>query len=333
MAGKNILLLDADSVFPNIALMKLSTFYKDRGDKVILKRLKIPVNPHKRKKNIVHKIPVDLFDKVYCSVVFDNTFECIKGEGIIFGGTGFDIKINLPKEVESLPVDYSVYPENVDTSFGFLSRGCIRNCKFCKVPAKEGKPRRVAEIDDIFHPDHSQIKFLDNNILSVPSHEEIFEELIDRKIKHQFNSGFDFRLLNETNSNLINQLRKIYMGTPFFAFDDWSYKKQFEKSLDLMPWIDDNWHGCVFYVYCDAEEPISNLIKRLEFMKEKKILPYVMRNINCWESENDFFYARIGSWANSSPNFIKRDFYSFCKVNYKNKKQNDKAIELYYSNR
>ena len=41
LTGKRILLVDVDSTIPNLALMKISSFYKSKGYNVTLKKLKL----------------------------------------------------------------------------------------------------------------------------------------------------------------------------------------------------------------------------------------------------------------------------------------------------
>ena len=165
--NKNILLIDADSKIPNLALMKLSTYHKRKNDYVALLKLGIPYFPTQKK--IVKKIPT-IYDKIYCSIVFEDTINYVqipKNVDIEIGGTGYSLKINLSDEIENLPPDYSIYPEN-NFSYGFITRGCIRNCSFCKVPEKEGYIKQVNSIDNIVK--HKITKFMDNNILAFPEH-------------------------------------------------------------------------------------------------------------------------------------------------------------------
>ena len=168
------LLIDADSTIPNLALMKLSAFYKSIGWSVCLLCLHIPYYPS-RKKN-VKEVYTNGYDKVFCSVIFQGNMEYIKGANIQFGGTGTPfIDKALPEFIENMEPDYSIYPEN-NISYGFISRGCIRNCSFCFVPKKEGKIRQVSTVDKIVR--HKVTKFLDNNILALPNHKDILRELL-----------------------------------------------------------------------------------------------------------------------------------------------------------
>jgi radical SAM superfamily enzyme YgiQ (UPF0313 family) len=61
---------------------------------------------------------------------------------LITGGSGVSLTLRLPPEIESLPPDYSLYPELGKCAIGFLTRGCPFNCAFCVVPIKEGRTIR-----------------------------------------------------------------------------------------------------------------------------------------------------------------------------------------------
>ena len=169
-----VLLIDADSKIPNLPLMKLSTYHKSAGDNCELVKANIPYYPGRKKH---HFIVPDGYDKYYCSVVFLGNKEYINANGndVVFGGTGVDLTTELPQDIENLQPDYSLYPKN-NISYGFITRGCIRKCKFCFVPKKEGMIKRVNSIVDIVQ--HKRVKFLDNNILAYSRHSEVLQELI-----------------------------------------------------------------------------------------------------------------------------------------------------------
>ena len=93
-----VLLIDGDGEeFPNLALMKLSTYHKNQGDQVFLGSCKSP-------------------DRVYISCVFTwNKEKALQASAfypdaeIICGGTGFNLDSSLPHEIEHLMPDYSLY--------------------------------------------------------------------------------------------------------------------------------------------------------------------------------------------------------------------------------
>jgi hypothetical protein len=314
-----VLLIDADSKIPNLALMKLSTYHKNQGDEVTLIQLNIPYYPNKPKR---HFYAPSGYDKYYCSTIFTGSEEYIHGDNIQFGGTGHNLTTVLPSYIESLEPDYSIYPDN-DTSYGFITRGCINNCSFCVVPQKEGKIHQVNTIQDIVR--HKKVKFMDNNILALPSHKEILQEIVDMKLKCQFNQGLDIRLINEENSILISKMN--YLGDYLFAFDNWAYLPIIESKLELMKWRKD--YKFKFFLYCHPDMPISNIVNRINYLKEKKCLPYVMRHISCWDSQYSKFYIDIASWCNQPNLFRKMTFKEFLGKRHIDKSRINSSLVLY----
>lgn len=296
-----ICLIDADSTIPNLALMKLSAFHKSLGDEVELHAAGLPYYLNKKKSYFFAPLG---YDKYYCSVVFSGNKRYILGADITFGGTGYNLTTSLSTEVENLLPDYSIYPGN-NISYGFITRGCIRNCHFCVVPKKEGMIKQVSTIDKIVR--HKKTKFLDNNILALPNHKEILQELVSRQVRCQFNQGLDIRLLDSENSLLLSKMN--YLGEYIFAFDDWSYQAIISKQLRLLHWR--KLYQLKFFVYCHPSMQISNIVKRIEFLKENKCLPYLMRHIDCWKSEFSDFYVDIAAYCNQPALFKKLSFENF----------------------
>lgn len=155
-------LIDVDGHnFPNLPLMKLSTYHKRNGDTVEW------YNPL-----MAWKYP---YDKAYMSKVFTFTLDYphpINAKEIIRGGTGYfypDGGQTLPPEIEHIYPDYSLYSEwTKDTAYGFLTRGCPRGCEFCIVGDKEGhRSRKVADLSEFWH-DQKNIELLDPNMFSCP---------------------------------------------------------------------------------------------------------------------------------------------------------------------
>jgi len=317
-----VLLIDADSVIPNIPLMKISQWHKDKGDCVLLHKYNLPYYPNRNK--VTYRVP-EGYDKVYCSIVFEGNREFIQGDNIIFGGTGVDLTTTLPSEIECCDLDYLLYPDN-DTSYGFITRGCVRKCSFCKVPMKEGHIHKVSDIDKIVK--HKKVKFLDNNILAYSKHESILQELVDKKIKCQFNQGLDIRLLTPVNSQLLSELN--YLQEYFFAFDSWKHKEIIENKMKLLNWAKD-WQ-LKFFVYVSPEMSISETVKRIIYLKEHKCLPYVMRDIDCWDSVNNEFYIDVCAYTNQVHIFKKMEFGDFLIKRHAFKKRIDQSLRTWNEN-
>jgi len=316
-----VLLIDADSIIPNIALMKLSAMHKSLEDDVELVRANLPYYPNKKKIPFFAKSA----DKIYCSVVFEGNVDYIIGENITFGGTGFDLTTTLPIEAEKFDPDYSIYPDN-DISYGFITRGCIRNCSFCKVPKKEGYIHKVANVDDIVR--HKKVKFLDNNILAFPEHKKILSEIIQKGIKCQFNQGLDIRLLDYENSDLLSKMN--YLGEYIFAFDNWKYKSLIEEKMCLLSWRKP--YQLKFFVYVHPSMPLAETVKRIVWLKEKQCLPYIMRDISCWQSINSDFFVDLAAYCNQVHLFKKMEFTEFLEKRYKNESRITKSKRLWNEN-
>ena len=319
-----ILLIDADSTIPNLALMKLSTWYKKMySATVILKRLNIPYYPNKAK--TFHNINTEGYDLSFCSIIFEGSEKYVKGENIIYGGSGVLPAVYLTKEIDECEPDYWLYSYEyvADTSYGFISRGCIRHCSFCKVHVLEGNIIQVSTIDKIVK--HSKVKFLDNNFLALPNHEELLNELIDKNIKCQFNQGLDIRLVTESNSKLLSQLN--YFGEYIFAFDNITYKQNIKKQLKLLNWRKP--FNFKFFVYIHPDMNLKETKERILWLKRNKCLPYIMRDVTCWSSEYEKFYTDLAGYCNQVFAFKKLSFIKFLKRRHTSNSRIERSFELW----
>lgn len=220
----NVLLMDLDIIkqrrpFPNLALMKLSAYHKAKGDQVFLN---FPLQPP---------------DLTYASCVFtwNAKRKPIVPHGAIVGGSGVDLKTELPTEVEHISPDYRLYPNVVppwkDSSIGFTSRGCIRNCPWCIVPRKEGQIGALARIYEFWDRQHSKIMLLDNNLLAAPNWRQTMEDLLAEELQVDFNQGLDIRLLNEENADYLKRVKTKQLR---FAFDDIAYESAVRRGIELL---------------------------------------------------------------------------------------------------
>ncbi|WP_238860906.1 hypothetical protein [Clostridium sp. YIM B02569] len=318
-----ILLVNVDSKF-NIAIRRMYNYFKDDHE-VVMKDLKLDGYPD-RKKVIVDAAG---FDKVYSSNIFEinqDRFEILGCNNVEYGGIGsINPSLKLPIEIEQTEPFY--YPEE-DTSYGFLTRGCIRNCFFCKVPKYEGKLKVYNSLESIIK--HHKVKFLDNNILAYDKHMEVFKYLIEHNIRCEFNQGLDFRLINEDNAKLLSELN--YMGEYIFAFDDPKYQSLLEKQLKIIKkYIPKDWK-VKFYIYHNKDMSIPLLIHRVEWCRKNKCLPYVMRDVNCWDSEERNFYIDYAAYCNQPSFFKSIDFEIFLNKRHKNQERIRESLKIYNSN-
>lgn len=305
MKRKKILLVDNDSSIPNLALMKLSMYHKNRGNRVDIKCLHNTFYPYAKKKTL----NVDGYDRVYVSTIFDTNKDLVTGKNIQQGGTGINLTEVLPDKIERLNPDYSIYPE-CDYSIGFITRGCVRKCYFCKVPEKEGLIHQVDTVDNIIK--HKKVKFLDNNILAFNKHPEILSEIIKANVRSTFIQGLDIRLVNKTNSLLLSKLH--YINEYTFALDNITEIDTFDKKLSLMQWRRP-WQF-KSYVYVHPSMKVSDTVNRIKYLRSMKIYPYIMRDVSVYDSEFNLFYTDIAGWCNRPFAFKFLSFMDFMQYMY-----------------
>ena len=104
-----------------------------------------------------------------------------------------------------------------------------------------------------------------------------------------------------------------------------------EKQLSLLTWRKD-WQF-KFFVYVKPDMKLNETIKRIEFLKERKLLPYIMRDISCWKSENREFYIDIAAWCNQVFAFKSLSFEQFLKRRHTNKDRIQTSLHKWNSNK
>lgn len=228
-------------------------------------------------------------DKVYASVIFTRNRHKVDGlrtfypeAEIDIGGSGYDLRKELPPEIEAMTPDYSIYPD-CDRYYGFTTRGCIRRCPFCVVPTKEGKFRRLFDTAEeaLAHitagASFRRIEFLDNNILAS---KEWFMELTDaipRDWQVDFNQGLDVRLLDREIAERIAEMKPITAWK--FAYDSMSYTDAVMKGIGILKEAGVNVRNKVmFYVYTDGDDQYDDAVARCRALKDHGTTAYVMLN-------------------------------------------------------
>ena len=277
----NIKLVQIDGKLPNLALMRLSSYYKENNDDVYFTRHITPElfeNPY--------------YDKVFASSIFGFSRDRIERLKIqypnaIIGGTGTD---NWTTKIEDhigdyFKYDYSIYPD-FEHSIGFTQRGCRLKCKFCVVPTKEGKNRSTSSIYDIWRGDGhpKKIHLLDNDFFGQPEEQwkERIKEIKEGKFKVCFNQGINIRLIDETVAK--NLIEIDYRDDSFknkrlyTAWDNIGDEKRFFDGIDIL-----NKYGipskhimAYMLIGYDKRETWERIFYRFNKMVERKIQPYPM---------------------------------------------------------
>lgn len=289
-------LIDVDSHnWPNLCLMKLSAYHKAQGHSVEWWE------------------PEGRYDVVYKSRVFTDTYSkdtvTVRNAGkVIMGGTGYGMKESLPDAVEHSYPDYGLYPQFPGTAYGFLSRGCPRNCGFCIVSGKEG--RRSVQAADLseFWDGQKEIKLMDANLLACPEHEKLIQQLAESRAWVDFSQGLDIRLVNPDNVSLLNKVRTKAVH---FAWDnsDEDLTGYFQRFLELTN-IKNNRRRRV-YVLTNYGSSHEQDLYRINTLREMGYDPYVMvydrpnapkitRQLQRWVNNKRIFYT-VKDFADYAP--------------------------------
>lgn len=306
-----------------MAIRKMYNYYRADHD-VEMIDLGFGGYPHKKRKIIDGAG----YDKVFVSNIFDfNAYRvAVKNcDHVERGGIGsYNPHLKLPCDIEATEPFY--YPDE-DTSYGFITRGCIRKCWFCKVPKYEGKLTAYNNIESIVK--HKKVKFLDNNILAYAEHMAVFQWLLDHPdIKCEFNQGLDFRLVNDENLDALSRLN--YMGEYIFAFDEPKYQPLLERKLELMKkYISKPWK-LKFYIYYHPSMKLEQLYERVEWCRDRECLPYVMRDIECWYCENKNFLIDYAAYCNQPGMFKTLSFEQFMQKRTANPVRRNSTLKTYY---
>jgi hypothetical protein len=271
---KTVILHDVDSRIPNLALLKLSTFYRRQGWHVVLSRARDNARPAAR---------LDA-DRHLASVVFRtpssaravDKLQALYGERIEFGGSGFDLAKRLPPEVEACFPDYSLYDHRL-YALGFLTRGCNKRCAFCVVPEKEGRLKhQAASFDDFVPSGQRNVLLLDDNLLAYPGAEELIGEMIARRYAVNFSQTLDIAYLDEARFRLLCQVdsrnARFTKRLIYFSLNRTRDIRQFDKRAELLKGF--GRHGVAVIMLYGFDTRLSEDYERFRFIRRKGYIPF-----------------------------------------------------------
>ena len=164
------------------------------------------------------------------------------------------------RPIEELVPDYSImdqidyrYPVN-DAYFGYASRGCVRKCSFCGVPALEGDQREMPPLSELVngirerHGEKKDLVLMDNNVTASARYREVIAEIKDLGFERgatlvrdgrppvrrrvDFNQGVDARILAKSPMYL-REMKEICISPLRIAFDHMGVRKPYEKSVHM----------------------------------------------------------------------------------------------------
>lgn len=330
--SKKIGLVDADLLnrgtrHPNLALMKMSGFYKEQGAEVelLIKREDLD--------------RLEEFDEVKISKVFKQSKfpkEILELPNVEYGGTGFfdDGGESMPDEIEHHMPDYELYlpyvngkieggqkrskfTDYLDFSIGYTTRGCFRKCSFC-VNKRYDKVFKHSPIEEFLDPNRKYIYLWDDNFLGSSDWKEILQTLQDTGKRFQFRQGLDIRLMTTEKAKMLAKSK--YKGEYIFAFDHIRDRELISKKLNL--WYREidkvtnkntKLYVLVGYESQDVQD-IINAFERVKVLMEFGALPYIMKHEYYKKSKYKGIYTQLARWCNQPNIFKKKSFRELCEL-------------------
>ena len=179
----------------------------------------------------------------------------------VLNETGIRPVIGLDQRFDSEPARYlSTY----------TSRGCIRHCEFCSVPAIEGGLREMADFVRASY-------VLDANILACSKrHIEHVCERLSSLSMVDFLHGLDARLVQPWQVELLS--KTLRMPVWRFTFDSLRHETQLKQTLDIL-----REHGIepegkvIIYVLCGFDDAPRDAYERAKLIMSLGAHPYAMR--------------------------------------------------------
>lgn len=274
----NVRLTQIDGALPNLALMKLTHWHRQRGDDVTLTR------------EIEPNLFEPRYDRVYGSAIFD--FSAARLErfttawpGAVVGGTGTASKATVEEITGSAHRgwDYSGYP-HFQESIGFSQRGCRLRCGFCKVTDKEGANRVEGAIWEIWRGDPypRKLHLLDNDFFGSPEWRERIDEIKTGGFKVCLSQGINLRLIDDEGAAALATIE--YRNTKFnrrqlyTAWDNIGHEKIFFRGVDRLEraGIPPKQLMAYMLIGYDPAETWARIWHRFNAMVARGIEPYPM---------------------------------------------------------
>jgi hypothetical protein len=283
VSQNSIRLTHIDGKLPNLALMKISAHHRAAGDSIHFT------------KSVTRELGEPEYARVYGSAIFSfsqdrvNTFLREFPEAIVGGthnvadNTTVEEFLNLAPDKEQY--DFSIYP-TFEASIGFTQRGCRLKCGFCVVPKKEGRPRSVNTINQLWRglPFPKHIHLLDNDFFGQPRDqwEARIDEIRTGSFKVCLNQGINIRMIDDDAAKGLASIpyyddafktRRLYT-----AWDNIGDEDRFFRGVNTL-----ERHGIPpqhLMVYMligyDKRETWERLFYRFNKMVERGVRPYPM---------------------------------------------------------
>lgn len=270
-------LVDVDSRIPNLALMRASTWHKQRGYEV-----KLGYDP--------------LFDDpdiCYASKMFDFTAEpqYMPDCETLKGGPGYSLTARMPfEDYDRIMPDYSLY--RCDYAIGRFTRGCPNRCPWCVVPKMDGNEvRHVADLKD-FWDGQKVVRLLDDNIMA--DADEFIRDCgqLSRAGVHVIWEALDIRLVTDETAQALASVRTE--KSIHFAWDGHGQDDAVPRGIETLerngikPW------RLMFYVLVGFNTDREYDLHRIYTLRDMGANPFVMPF-----DKSDRYQKDLARWCNN----------------------------------
>ena len=331
----NVGLVDVDNSekikFPNLVLMKASTYYKNKGYDV---RLIHGKKLDRYNKEFLNGQPGIEHENFYPDIVIKSkVFTWTPDKNLLrksslfhkseyhFGGTGSpDITLKIKPEIDMGLPDYSLYEEKFrlhskkfeDAGIGFITRGCPRNCDFCFVPEKEGKIKKYMSIEDFKNEKSDKLILLDNNILAHKHGIDEIRRMRDMELRVDFNQGLDPYIISRSEkiAELLSELNWLHQIR--LACDEQKDKEALKGAVRLL-----RKHNCRarFFAYTIIMPDVDESYDRIKFVDSLRVIPYAQSLRDKEGNDPSIYMQALQRWVSSA---IGGGFYAFSFEDYLN---------------
>lgn len=303
-------LVDVDGgKFPNYALMKIAKYYRELGEQV---EWADAMFGH--------------YDKVFMSKIFTFSEDCneVWNCEVERGGTGYDLRKELPKEIDDCTPDYSIYPQlDKKIAYGFLTRGCPNKCAWCVVPIKEGKVRPYRDVEEIAIDGRTNLILMDNNILASDYGLEQIEKIVRKGYRVDFNQALDARLVTEDIAQLLAKVR--WLSPIRFGCDT---PKQIAECERAMAMIDKHREKPMQYLmYAMINADMNEAYERLSYFRNNRkvrVVAQPFRDFNNPRQVIPQWQKDMARWA------MRREFWTTCDFKEFEPRKGFKCKEYFY---
>ena len=273
-----------DGKLPNLALMKIAYQHRARGDEVMLT------------KDARRGLSEGEYDRVYGSAIFSHSaprvaeFRSHFPQALVGGTWNPSDNATVEQALgladgEHEALDYAIY-DGFDASIGFTQRGCRLRCGFCVVPKKEGKPRSVNAISDIWRgePWPKHLHLLDNDFFGQDraQWQARIEEIKTGGFKVCLNQGINIRMIDDEAAAALASVpyyddsfktRRLYT-----AWDNVGDEERFFRGVNTLERHGVRPQQLMVYMLVgyDKRETWERVLYRFERMTERGIRPYPM---------------------------------------------------------